>query len=305
MKAPVLIVSIAAALLAQPASAELPEPVRAMVEAAVNTGDTAKVEAVVEVARQTNPGEAREINRIYQLFLDSRRAQQAEQKQQEEREIRNAGLLDYWEGRGEAGASRSTGNTESVGFTGALALERIGIDWQHKLGARVDYQRDTGKTSREQYRASYEPNYNFSERGFVYGLIQYESDRFQGFSSRYSASGGIGYRVVEREGLRLSVKGGPALRRAMLIPEENESYIAALGAMSLDWEISEKIDLTQEASLFLRAQNSNFTSLTGVEAGIGGGLKARVSYSLQHETDPTDGALQTDTLSRFTVIYDF
>ncbi|QQN74115.1 YdiY family protein [Croceicoccus sp. YJ47] len=296
---------LATAVLPAPARAALPEGVRAMVEAAIATGDLAKVETVVELARQTHPADTREINTLYQEFQDRRRTRLAEEQQRKEKAIRNAHLFDYWKGKGEVGAFRSTGNTRNTGFTGALSLERVGIDWQHRIAARVDYQRSSGNTTREQYRASYEPNYNFSEKGFVFGLFQYERDRFQGFTSRYSASGGVGYRVLERDGLQLSVKGGPALRSATLVPEGRERFIAALGAMDLDWQVTKVIGVTQEANMFLRAGNSSFNALSGVEAGIGDGLKARLSYSLQHETGPPDGALKTDTLSRFTLIYDF
>ena len=53
-----------AAMLAAPAAAELPEPVRAMIEAAMATGDAAKVKTVVEIAKQTNPGDAAEIDAL-------------------------------------------------------------------------------------------------------------------------------------------------------------------------------------------------------------------------------------------------
>lgn len=117
--------------------------------------------------------------------------------------------------------------------------------------------------SREQFLFAYEPNYRIGDRLYAYALGQYERDRFQGFSSRISASGGLGYRV------------------------------------------SDTIKLTQDASVFLQADNNSFVSTTGVEAALGGNLSARLAYVVEHDTDPPAGAVKTDTLTRFTLVYGF
>ena len=57
-------------LAASPAAAQLPEPVRAMIEAALATGDAATVQAVLSVARTTNPEEGAAIDALMQQFHD-------------------------------------------------------------------------------------------------------------------------------------------------------------------------------------------------------------------------------------------
>lgn len=46
------------------AQTELPEPVRSMIDAAIATGDEAKVRTVTELARATNPADDAEIDAI-------------------------------------------------------------------------------------------------------------------------------------------------------------------------------------------------------------------------------------------------
>ena len=48
-------VAIAALCLSAPAAASLPDPVRAMIDAAIATGNKDKIAAVVEAAKATNP----------------------------------------------------------------------------------------------------------------------------------------------------------------------------------------------------------------------------------------------------------
>lgn len=51
--------AFAATMLAasQPAVAELPQPVRAMIDAAIATGDEGKVRTIADIARATNPAD--------------------------------------------------------------------------------------------------------------------------------------------------------------------------------------------------------------------------------------------------------
>ena len=57
---------------------------------------------------------------------------------------------------------------------------------------------------------------------FAYGLAQYERDRFQGFSSRYSLSGGLGYKVMTGKAAQLSLQAGPAWRRVDFLDGTSE-----------------------------------------------------------------------------------
>ena len=52
-------------LLATPSNAALPGPVRAMIAAAIETGDARKVDTVVELAKATNPSETDEVDALY------------------------------------------------------------------------------------------------------------------------------------------------------------------------------------------------------------------------------------------------
>jgi putative salt-induced outer membrane protein len=293
------------ASLASPAQAQLPEPVRAMIDAAIATGEEEKVRTVIELARATNPDDASEIDAIlaaYETDLAQLAAAEAEAKEQA---IRSAGLFENWTGRGELGAFAATGNAENTGVTASLALTREGINWRHKLRGRADFQSTNGVTTREQYLAAYEPNLKLSPRLFAYALAQYERDRFQGFSARYSFSGGLGYDVLDGERLSLSVQAGPAFRRTERTNGTSDSSLAGLGSLDFDWQIAESIALTQDASAFLQSSNSTFISDTGLQAAIADNIKLRLSYTVEHDTDPPPGAVKTDTLSRITVIYDF
>jgi len=284
--------------------AEIPDPVRAMIDAALASGDEASVRTVIDLAKQTNPDDAAELDAILAGYEDDLALAAAEQAAAEEEAIRSAGLFDNWSGQGELGAFMSTGNAENTGLTASLSLVKEGIRWRHKLSGRADYQETEGTVTREQYLAVYEPNFKINDRLYAYALAQYERDRFQGFSARYSASGGLGYDVLV-DGPTLSINAGPAWRRTELTTGESTSNLAGLAALDFDWSISDSLAFTQDGSAFIQSGSSTFISDTGLQVAMSDALSVRLSYTLEHDTDPPAGAVKTDTLSRITIIYDF
>ncbi len=304
-----------ACLLATPVHAQLAQPVRDMIEAAIATGDADTAKAVVDVARTTNPQDVAEIDAMFGNFQSAQAEEAAAAAAAEELAVREAGLFDNWSGEGQIGFFQSSGNTDSMGLTAQIALNREGINWEHKFRAAADFRRNNGATDREQFMAVYEPRYQINDRLFAYALGQYERDRFQGFSGRYSFSGGLGYRVIDNDALRLSVKAGPAWRKAQFVNGTSESNIAALAGLDFDWRISDRIKLTQDtnavadaggsAVAIVDSNNVTLNFVTGLEGKISDSLTARLSYTVEYDSNPPAGAVSTDTLTRFTLVYGF
>ncbi|EDL50556.1 YdiY family protein [Erythrobacter sp. SD-21] len=308
---------LAAALLAtaSPAAAELPEGVRAMIDAAIATGDAKKVETVLELARTTNPEESEALDAIEAEWKAAQAVKLAQAKAAKEEEVRTAGMLELWTGEGEIGAFQSTGNTDSLGIAASVKAKREGLRWSHRLLGRVDYQRQEGQAKREQLLAAYEPRWQFSEDLFVYGLAQIERDRLQGITRRYAASGGLGYKVFDREGLKLSVKAGPAWRVTDYTDGTSASRIAGLFGADFDWEIVKGLTFTQDANalaegggevqVLVDGSNTSINFVSGLDFRISEKLRSRLSYAVDYDSNPPEGAVSTDTLTRFTIIYGF
>ena len=283
----------------------LAKQVRAMLDAAMKTDDSAAVAAVVKFAMETQSYDKDEIRDLQRAYLDRRAKELAAKTEAELARIRASGPLELWKGQIELGAFRSTGNTDNFGFTAAFNFNRKGIEWEHIVQARADYQEDRGVVTREQYSASYQPRYTLNDGFFTYARTQYERDRIQGFEDRYTLSGGLGYRVLNGRTMTLSLEAGPALRRVNYVAEPNETTWSVLTSIDFDWKINPQLKFTQDATSYVGSDNNTFTSLTALESGLIKGLKAKLSYSIEHETSPPAGSLKTDTISRFSLVYGF
>lgn len=304
-----------AAGISTPTSAALPAPVKAMIDAAIASGNKQDVLAVVKIAKATNPDDLAEIK---SLMADYNR-QQAELAKAALREKQEAGFFENWKGQGELGGFRSTGNTSNLGISGGVKLVKDAVDWRINFQARANYERNKGKTTRDQVTATIEPNYKFDKRLYAYGLAQFERDRLQGFSARYTLSGGLGYELVKTKAVRLAIKAGPAIRITDFSDGDSKSSLAALVGLDFDWKISDHLKFSQDAGgtyasdaqgftsavAIIDSDNTTFTATSALDAKLIGGLSTRFSYTIEHETNPKIGRAKTDTLSRASLVYDF
>lgn len=276
----------------------MPEPVKAMLEAALASGNDGEVATIVKYARVAAPEHADAIAKITGEWRNERR-------KAAERRLREAEFFDLVKGRAELGAYVATGNTRNIGLTGVVDVKREALEWRHKLRLQADYQESLGIVTRERYLAAYEPNWKFDERAYLYGAAQYERDRFSGFHDRFSVSTGAGYSALKRSDLRLDLELGPAFRHTRFTDDTVESNFAARGSLDLDWKLSRAITVRQNASAYVQEANSTLSSKSALLARLIGPVSAQLSYTLQYESMPPAGRQTTDTTSRAALVVDF
>ncbi|WP_242122660.1 DUF481 domain-containing protein [Sphingobium sp. Sx8-8] len=289
-------------LVSTPAWADYPvllsPAVREMLEAAIANGNETEIATVAKIAKQTNPGSADEIQRMVNSWKERTKATR-------DTVIREARFTELWTGKIEAGGFRSTGSTSEIGISASAAIKRSGIQWSHRLSASVDYRRANGVTSRERYTASYEPRYEFDPRGFAYGLTQFERDTSIGYDERYTASAGIGYKVIVSKPVDLSLDIGPSIRHAKYVIGARETKLGARASMDLAWRLAPTLTFKQVASGYAESDVYTLNSLTSLETKVGTRWSAAFSYNMQYESETLLAARDFDTLSRLTLTYAF
>lgn len=282
-----------------------PDPISEILAAAMASGRDADVEAVGQLAKNTRPDDAAEIEARLLAYRAERQRLRDEAAAAARAKLAAAKFWQNWKGEGQIGASQSSGNTKSAGLSAGLALSRQGIDWTHKLRAQADYQRTNGRTSVERYLVELEPQYRINDRAFAFGFARGEHDRILGYDSRWNLSGGLGYKVIDGKSISLSLKGGPAWRQTDFISGISDSELTALGGLDFGWQLSPTLRLTQVASTIIGEANSSTNSLTALNAKLSGALSARIAYAAQIDTSPPPGIERVDTQTRFTLVYGF
>lgn len=278
------------------AEAGLPEPVRAMVEAAARSGDRARLDAVVATARETNPEAAAEIDAIVARI-------EADQASQREAALREAGFLDNWAGAGQIGASISTGNSRTRSLTAGLALGRDGLRWRHRADLLVDLVDNDGGEDQERIVAGYQLDYKFSERLYGWGRFDYERNREAGIRRRFAESAGLGWRAIAPGPVTWDLEVGPALRQTLFV-DSRESRAAVRGASRFLWALSPATAFSNDTAFF-RDRAASIQNTTALTTRLLGALSARLAVNLAWEEAPPPGLEKLDTSSRITLVYDF
>ena len=285
-------------LLANTDPPPLPPTIKAMLDAAMASGNEGEVATVAKYARAAAPDAAPAITAAIDHWRKDRSAKREET-------LRNAGVFDLWQGRAELGGYLTTGNTQDTGLSSTIDLSRETLRWRHKIHLAADYKKSAGVISREHYLAGYEPNFKVSPRGYVYGAGKFESDRFLGYTDRYSASIGAGYSAIKKPGVTLDLELGPAYRDTSFTDRTRESSVAARGSLDFDLRLSRAISVSQDASAYFQHYNSTVSSTTALNAKLIGPLAARFSYVVQYESMPSIGRVGVDTTSRASLAYSF
>lgn len=275
-----------------------PEPIARLITEAAKSGNPVMLKDTADLAKRTYPASAAEIDALVANL-------QAQAEAARVAKLQEQGLFEGWSGEGEIGASQTTGSSRNTTIAAGIKLNKNGLDWQHHLAGLVDYQHSNGNTTANREVASYEADYKFSPDFFTNGLVQWEQDRFAGFTRRFTELLGLGYNILGGPVFTWVVSGGPALRQATFTNSTTENDISARGATSFLWNITAATVLSEDAGVYVGGRDNTYSSTTAITTKIFGNLSARLSFNINIESNPPPGIENTSTISRFTLVYSF
>jgi hypothetical protein len=122
-----------------------------------------------------------------------------------------------------------------------------------------------------------------------FALPRYDYDAFRSWRHRLQLHGGVGYRLINDEDFRLTLRGGAGLRKDFGSIEEELRPEGAAG-LNLDWRPSELTTLGFGTFYLPSLENSDYRFLTNLDLAIRFSTEANLSFvtSLEWEyaTDP-------------------
>jgi putative salt-induced outer membrane protein len=280
----------------------IPADLQLLIDAAVADGDDQMVSKLLGYIERTRPDLADAVAAVRRINEQRIAARQEVASEAARRKLADAGPLDNWSGQVEFGASWSTGPAESLGAVGALDLKREGLAWTHRVLLRGEVQDTDGIRAVERIIASWQPRYAVSNQAYVFGLGQYERDPALCYEARYSAAIGAGWALPAGKPFRLSVEGGPALRRTLQAGEAR-TRLAGRGTLDLGLVLGPRLELGQRASLFYEDRTSSGVLASTIDSKISEKLKLRFTYEYRIEEDGITGTSSSGSISRASLVY--
>ncbi|HJP38008.1 MAG: DUF481 domain-containing protein [Gammaproteobacteria bacterium] len=225
---------------------------------------------------------------------------------------------DPWSGSVALGYLSVNGNTESTSFTGKAELGWDQQRWHHALLVRALGKSEDKNTTAESYKATYEGKFDLSARSYLFGMVDYNKDRFSGYDQQIYETAGIGRRFIniDRHELNGELSAGasqsvviealpapPAAVGTIGRNRVNEAVLRIAG--NYKWVVSENSTFTQKVSVSSGSNNTYTESVTELSVGIIAALSMVLAYTVKHNSDVADGKDKTDTFTSIALEYRF
>jgi putative salt-induced outer membrane protein len=221
-----------------------------------------------------------------------------------------------WRGALAASLAIASGNTQSTNFSigadgvRATKQDRISVFLTSLYGERK-VSGNTEKTA-ERIRGGVRYDYNLSERAFVFGLLEAESDKIADLDSRILAGAGFGYRVIKAPDTTFDIFGGVSYKQ----DRNTVTVVSGVPPIAREQRVSSnatELVLGEESSHKLSDSSSFKQKLTvypnvsksgeyraqfdaGFVTAIAAGINFQVTLSNRYNSDVPAGVKKTDTL---------
>ncbi len=218
-----------------------------------------------------------------------------------------------WSGKVAMGYLAVSGNTESTTFSGDVEINWDGERWHHQLLGKALGKSEDKQTTAEAYKTSYQGKFDLSERTYLFGLLDFNKDRFSSYDHQLFETLGLGQRILKTDRHELNLELGAGASQSRLIEDlpgggtlETDVNEATFRVSSdYKWSISDNAELRQKLSVTSGSNNTYTESVTELSAGIIGSLSTVLGYIVKHNSDVTVGKDKTDTFTAISLEYTF
>ena len=225
---------------------------------------------------------------------------------------------DVWAGKGQAGYTSSSGNSEGKSANAAIDMAFLNDPWKHAFHLGGLYGQSAGIVSAERWDTSWQTNYNVTPDLYTFGLATYRHDLFSGFDYQASASAGLGYKIIATPTTQLDAQVGVGYQ--VLRPEDiskvngevtgrtllpSEKGVAETAAINYSQALSSTVTLTDKLAVTSSSADRLVTNALAVAVKVSTKLALSVGYAVQDNSSPPAGLKKIDTLETVNLVYSF
>ncbi|WP_179105613.1 DUF481 domain-containing protein [Vreelandella utahensis] len=219
---------------------------------------------------------------------------------------------DEWSGSVELGLVETSGNTEETTVSGEADVTRDWNDWRQNVLLQSRYAEQGGERTAERYSASTQLDYKFNPNDFVFVRGRYSNDDFSGYQFQASTSAGYGRRLWSEGDSHFDLSSGLGYRYSKFDerePGEGDEREGAIGRLAGDfrYQLSETAHFRQEAETEVSLDDGEAMSrsVTSLQANVNSSLALKLSYTVEHDSNPPEDTERTDTITAVTLLYGF
>ena len=209
-----------------------------------------------------------------------------------------------WTGEAELGYISTSGNTDTNTLNSKAKLINDRIQWKHTFIAEATRSSDKDVITARRSFLSGKSDYKLGEKSYLFGLFEYEDDRFSGFDYQASLTAGYGRKLIGREYLTWDAELGAGREQRKLISDGKDSEAIVYAGTEVNWKISESASFNEK----LTVKNGDATttkSVSAIKARINSKLATKITYTIKHVSEVPPGIDKTDEEFAVTLVYNF
>jgi putative salt-induced outer membrane protein len=215
-----------------------------------------------------------------------------------------------WSGKVGIGYVQTSGNNDTTSFTGNAEVNWDGERWHHGLLGKALGQSADNDTTAEAYKAAYKGKFDLSQRTYLFGLLDYNKDRFSSYDQQIFETLGVGQRIIKTDRHQLNGElsaGASQSDLVVLQPPGSDRINEAVFRISGEykWTISDNSSFSQVLNVTSGSSNTYTESITQLSAGIIGSLSTVLGYTIRNNSDVSPGTEKTDTFMSISLEYVF
>jgi len=212
-----------------------------------------------------------------------------------------------WSGKILLGYLAVSGNTDSTSANLEAAVNWDGVRWHHALSGRAIGQSQENDTTAESYKATYDAKFDLSERTYVFGLLDYNKNRFTSYDQQIFEFVGIGRRFIKTDKHMLNGELGAGANQSDLAdpPGGSVDEFAWRASGDYTWNITDNSSFMQKVNISSGSSNTFTESITELRSSIFGSLAMVLSYTIRNNSDVLPGTEKTDTYAAVNLEYAF
>lgn len=200
---------------------------------------------------------------------------------------------------GDFGFVNAAGNTSLTTLSGGekLTYSRGPVT----LGQRsaLVYGRTNGVTSASQWLAGLRADYALSSRLGVYGMANFERNRFAGFARRFDEGAGLTFAALRSAADSLSFEGGLSVTQQRSVAGVSDNFTSARAAANWRHHLNPKAFISQIVEVLPDLKVSDdlrINSETALVAPLSARLAIKLGYLIRFDNLPEPGFKKTDRL---------
>ena len=164
---------------------------------------------------------------------------------------------------------------------------------------------DSDLTTAESYQVGWRSAYNWTERDFVFGTVDWRKDRFAGVTEQMSYALNYGRQVIDTEAHMLALGIGAGYRNSDRSDGTSTGNAIGRGSLLYSWTFTETSGFDQAVVVESGSDNTYIESVSAVRARLIGGFNLVLSYTIKQNSDVPVGSEKTDKLTAVSIEYEF